>query len=260
MENKQDRRPRFLLSNDDGAAANGLKVLLEIVKPLGDTTVVAPNKGNSGQGHAVTLSRPLYLRKIDTPLLDEFYTCSGTPADCVKIGIHEVVEHKPDFIFSGVNHGSNSSISVVYSGTMAAAIEGCLNGIPSIGFSLLDHSHDADFSGVERYGAAIVENLIKNGLPKGTCLNVNFPAIPADEIKGVKICRQTRGRWNEKFVKRQDPRGHDYYWLTGHYDNFEPDADDTDEWALANNYIAIVPITIDWTSSFAMRELKSWKF
>jgi len=171
-----------------------------------------------------------------------------------------LLPRKPDYLVSGINHGSNASISVLYSGTMGVAIEGCLNGIPSIGFSVLDHSSNADFSIAKTYIGSIFKNVMENGLPSGTCLNVNFPVVPLNQIKGVKVCRQTKGVWKEEFEKRKDPHNSDYYWLTGDFNNFEPDANDTDEWALANNYISIVPILVDLTSNLGIKHLSNWKY
>jgi 5'-nucleotidase len=188
------------------------------------------------------------------------YSCNGTPVDCIKLALNKLLNRMPDMILAGINHGSNSSSSVVYSGTMAAAIEGCLNGIPSVGFSLLDFSPDAEFKGVVGYADAIIENVIHKGLPEGTCLNVNFPVNHTNEIKGVKICRQNKGVWREEFDQRTDPQNRDYYWLTGEYINLEPEAGDTDEWALKNGYVSVVPVQVDFTSYESLVYLKSWEY
>jgi len=241
------REPLILISNDDGYRAKGLEALIQMAKPLGRVVVVAPSEGRSGMSHAITIKDPLRIRRQKRTDDVELYSVNGTPVDCIKLAMSQVLKTTPDIILSGVNHGSNSSVSVFYSGTMGAAIEGCLYGIPSIGFSLLDFMPDADFTGAVEYGKPIIESVLANGLKRGVCLNVNFPAIPAEEIKGVRVCRQNMGTWREEFDKRTDPRGIDYYWLTGYFHNEEPEATDTDEYALANGYVSVVPIRADLT-------------
>lgn len=241
------REPLILVSNDDGYRAKGIEALIEMAKPLGRVVVVAPSEGCSGMSHAITIKRPLRIRKHKRNDDVEMYSVSGTPVDCVKIAMNQVIKGMPDIVLSGINHGSNSSVSVFYSGTMGAAIEGCLYGIPAIGFSLLDYLPDADFSAAVRFGRPIIESVLAKGLKKGVCLNVNFPAIPFEEIRGVKVCRQNLGTWREEFEKRTDPRGVDYFWLTGYYQNDEPEATDTDEYALANGYVSVVPVRVDLT-------------
>ena len=243
---KTNKRPLILVSNDDGVNAKGLKNLIEVVKPYGDIVVVAPEMSESGMSHAISFKNPIRLNKLKEYENVKIYSCTGTPVDCVKLALNQVVERKPDFLVSGINHGSNASISVIYSGTMGAAIEGCLNGIPSVGFSILSHAKDADFSLSRKYSQQIFEKVLKHGLPQGVCLNINFPVIDIDDLKGIKVCRQARGIWKEEFDKRIDPNNRDYYWLTGNFNNFEPDAEDTDEWALNNNYASIVPINVDF--------------
>lgn len=241
------REPLILISNDDGYRAKGLEALIQMAKPLGRVVVVAPSEGRSGMSHAITIKDPLRIRRQKRTDDVELYSVNGTPVDCIKLAMSQVLKTTPDIILSGVNHGSNSSVSVFYSGTMGAAIEGCLYGIPSIGFSLLDFMPDADFTGAVEYGKPIIESVLANGLKRGVCLNVNFPAIPAEELKGVRVCRQNMGTWREEFEKRTDPRGIDYYWLTGYFHNEEPEATDTDEYALANGYVSVVPIRADLT-------------
>ncbi len=241
------REPLILISNDDGYRAKGLEALIQMAKPLGRVVVVAPSEGRSGMSHAITIKDPLRIRRQKRTDDVELYSVNGTPVDCIKLAMSQVLKTTPDIILSGINHGSNSSVSVFYSGTMGAAIEGCLYGIPSIGFSLLDFMPDADFTGAVEYGRPIIESVLANGLKRGVCLNVNFPAIPADELKGVRVCRQNMGTWREEFDKRTDPRGIDYYWLTGYFHNEEPEATDTDEYALANGYVSVVPIRADLT-------------
>jgi len=254
------KKPLILLSNDDGVNAKGLQELIELLKPFGELIVVAPEKGESGKSHAITINNPVRVSKIISDNNITIYSCTGTPVDAVKLAINQLLPRKPDFLVSGINHGSNASISVIYSGTMGAAIEGCLNGIPSIGFSVLDHSEDADFSVAKAFIGTIFKNVIEKNLPIGTCLNVNFPNVSIKKIKGIRICRQTRGVWKEEYEKRIDPHNGEYYWLTGDFHNFEPNAKDTDEWALANNYIAIVPIQVDLTSYEAIKKIRDWTY
>ena len=257
---KEKTVPLILITNDDGVQAKGLKTLVDIVKPLGEVMVVAPTESRSGMSHAITVKHPIRVKKLKEEPNFTMLCCNGTPVDCVKLALNTLLDRKPDLILSGINHGSNSSASILYSGTMAAALEGCLNGIPSIGFSLLDYSPDAEFKGTVRYISEIINKALASGIPTGTCLNVNFPVIPIEEIKGVKICKQTRGVWKEEFDKRQDPRNRNYYWLTGQFINFESDDEDTDEWALRNKYISIVPVKVDFTSYEAIDRLKKWDF
>jgi 5'-nucleotidase len=258
--NSNKRAPIILITNDDGFQAKGLGALIEMAKPFGRIVVVAPDEGNSGMSHAITIKHPLRLRNHKRTDGVEIYSVNGTPVDCVKLAMNQVLKSQPDMILSGVNHGSNSSVSVFYSGTMAAVIEGCLYGIPSIGFSLLDYTADADFTGVVKYGKPIIESILESGLKKGTCLNVNFPAIPTNDIKGIKACRQNMGTWREEFDKRTDPRGIDYFWLTGYYHNEEPNATDTDEFALSKGYVSIVPININLTDNDELERLKGMSF
>jgi len=252
-------KPVILVVNDDGIASPGIRCLIDTMKHLGDVFVMAPDKPQSGMGHAITINEPLRITKvvIDKEIVE--YKCNGTPVDCVKLAMHKVLPHRPDLIVAGVNHGSNSTISVIYSGTMAAAIEGAIEGIPAIGFSLLDYSVDADFSACHDYIKTITENVILHGLPEGVCFNVNIPAIPRKEIKGIKICRQAKAIWVEKFDERQDPHNLYYYWLTGYLKNNE-NKNDTDEWALENGYVSIVPTQIDLTSYNTIALIKNWKF
>ena len=255
---KENKRPLILVTNDDGYYAGGFKALIEIAKTFGDVVAVAPEVGNSGMSHAITIKVPIRLRLLDKTEGLALYACSGTPADCIKLAINQVLDRKPDLVLSGVNHGSNSSISLIYSGTMAGAIEGCLNGIDSVGLSLLDFARDANFQASVVYGKRIVSEVLRNGLPKGTCLNVNIPEGNVDEIKGVKVCRQNKGRWVEEFEKRTDPRGSNYFWLTGYYCNDEPESTDTDEAALNNKYVSIVPVKVDLSDYVMINTLNGW--
>ncbi len=250
-------KPLILVSNDDGYNAKGISNLIELVKPYGEVLVVAPEKGESGMSHAITIKRPLRLTKIHEEKDLRIYSCSGTPVDSVKLALNQLLDRKPDILVSGINHGSNASISVIYSGTMGAVIEGCFNGIPSIGFSVCDHDKNADFNLAVKYSKIIFEDVLKNGLPPGICLNVNYPVIDIDKVKGIKVCRQTNGVWKEEFEKRTDPYGENYYWLTGSFRNAEPENTKTDEWALANNYVAVVPVKVDLTAENFINDLQS---
>jgi len=256
MNIEKQNLPLILLTNDDGIQAKGLEWLIEIVKPFGKIIVVAPEKAQSGMSNAITIHTPVRATFVNEKDNIKFYSCNGTPVDCIKLGLHQLLDTKPDFIVSGINHGSNASISIIYSGTMGAVIEGCINGIPSIGFSLSDYSKVADFKAAAHFGRKIFQKILNHGLPKYTCLNVNVPKVQIEDIKGIKVCRQAKGAWKEEYDKRIDPQNGVYYWLTGDFDNFEPDADDTDEWALRNNYVSIVPISIDFTSYTAIEYLK----
>ena len=254
------KRPLILVTNDDGINAPGIRTLISVVKDIGDVIVVAPNSPQSGMGHAITINSTLHSSRI-TPKNSEIieYSCSGTPADCVKLAINELMPRKPDLCVSGINHGSNSSINVIYSGTMSAAIEAGIEGVPAIGFSLLDYSWNADFSQSKDFIRKITLNALNNGIPKGVVLNVNIPAVKKSDIKGVKICRQAKAYWVEEFDKRKNPLGQEYYWLTGKFVN-KDQGEDTDEWALKNNYISIVPVEFDLTAHHAIQDLNQWDF
>ena len=254
------KRPLILVTNDDGINAPGIRTLISVIKDIGDVIVVAPDSPQSGMGHAITINSTLHSSRI-TPKNSEIieYSCSGTPADCVKLAINELMPRKPDLCVSGINHGSNSSINVIYSGTMSAAIEAGIEGVPAIGFSLLDYSWNADFSQSKDFIRKITLNALNNGIPKGVVLNVNIPSIKKSDIKGVKICRQAKAYWVEEFDKRKNPLGQEYYWLTGKFVN-KDQGEDTDEWALKNNYISIVPVEFDLTAHHAIQGLNEWDF
>jgi len=254
------KRPLILVTNDDGINAPGIRTLISVIKDIGDVIVVAPDSPQSGMGHAITINSTLHSSRI-TPKNSEIieYSCSGTPADCVKLAINELMPRKPDLCVSGINHGSNSSINVIYSGTMSAAIEAGIEGVPAIGFSLLDYSWNADFSQSKDFIRKITLNALNNGIPKGVVLNVNIPAVKKSDIKGVKICRQAMAYWVEEFDKRKNPLGQEYYWLTGKFVN-KDQGEDTDEWALSNNYISIVPVEFDLTAHHAIQGLNEWDF
>lgn len=240
----------IFVTNDDGVNARGLGKLIEVVREFGHVVVVAPETSQSGMAHAITMGHPLYLRAVRKEPGLEVYACSGTPVDCVKMALdHLLKDQKIDLVCSGINHGSNAAINVLYSGTMGAAIEGGFYDVPSIGFSLTDHSENADFEAAGNYAREIIAGILENKPPVPLCLNVNIPLGKPSEIKGIKVCRQCRGYWREEFFCRKDPRGKDYYWLTGEFQNAEPDASDTDEWALAHGYVSVVPIQVDLTNS-----------
>jgi 5'-nucleotidase len=252
-------RPLILVTNDDGITAPGIKALVEVMNTIGDVCVVAPDRPQSGMGHAITINDTLYVDKIKLHenTAQQEYSCSGTPVDCVKIAVNEILKRKPDLCVSGVNHGSNSSINVIYSGTMSAAVEAGTLGIPSIGFSLLDYSMEADFEPAKKYIKQIVEECLENGLPKGVVLNVNIPKLSEEEIKGMKVCRQANAHWEEEFDKRTNPLGREYYWLTGKFVNNDK-GEDTDEWALEHGYISVVPVQFDLTAHHAIQEINTW--
>jgi 5'-nucleotidase len=247
----------ILITNDDGIDAKGIHALVEAMSPLGKIVVIAPKEPQSGMSQAITVKHPLRVKKVFVKGF-EGYAVNGTPTDCVKLGFNQILNRKPDLLVSGINHGSNSSTSIMYSGTLGAALEGCLNGIPSIGFSLISFDPDADFSAAINYSRRIASMVLEKGLPKYIGLNVNIPYIGEDKIKGIKICRQTLGYWQEEFERRIDPAGRDYYWLTGQFYNHEPDAIDTDEWALSNNYVAVVPVRTDMTCYTTIEIIKNW--
>ena len=255
---RKKEKPVILVTNDDGITAPGIRNLVEAVRHLGKIVVVAPDKPQSGMGHAITIGSPLRLTKVNAFEGVESYQCNGTPVDCVKLAVDKVLHRKPDLCVSGINHGANHSINVIYSGTMSAAVEAAIESIPAIGFSLLDFSIEANFEGARKYASIIVENLLKMKLDKHMVLNVNFPAIPVGEIKGIMFCRQAYAKYEEDFIERSDPHGRTYYWLTGEFVNFDP-GKDTDVWALANNYVSVVPVQFDMTNYVLKTKLeKSW--
>jgi 5'-nucleotidase len=252
------KKPLILVTNDDGVTAPGIRALIAVMKTLGEVVVVAPDSPQSATGHAITLNNTLYVNKIDIdPDVAQEYSCSGTPVDCVKFAVNEILRRKPDLCVSGVNHGSNSSINVIYSGTMSAAVEAGIEGIPAIGFSLLDYNWNADFEPVKAFIKKITQQVLDHGLPAGVILNVNFPKLPEKEIRGIKVCRQAKAMWQEKFDKRTNPMGRDYYWLSGKFVN-QDNGEDTDEWALANGYVSLVPVQFDLTAHHAMQTLNGW--
>lgn len=254
------KKPLILITNDDGITAPGIRTLIEVMLEIGEVVVVAPDSPQSGMGHAITINDTLFCDPVavDPSATHKEYSCSGTPADCVKLANQQILERKPDICVSGINHGSNSSINVIYSGTMSAAVEAGVEGIPAIGFSLLDYTLNANFEPCKSYIKSITEQVLQNGLPNGIVLNVNFPKLSASEIKGTKICRQAKANWVEDFDKRTNPMGRDYYWLSGEFVNHDKGTD-TDEWALANGYVSIVPVQFDLTAHHFIQDLNSWE-
>ena len=240
-------RPVILVTNDDGITSPGIRRLVDAVRPLGEVYVVAPDSPQSGMGHAITIEDPLRLEPVS--LFDDItaYQCTGTPVDCVKLAVDKVLHRKPDLCVSGINHGSNSSINVIYSGTMSAAMEAAITGIPAVGFSLLAYDWGADMTASHHYARNIAREVLEKGLPDHGLLNVNIPALPLEEIKGAKFCRQADAKWQEEFNERIDPRGRQYFWLTGKFVNFDK-GNDTDVWALEHGYVSIVPVLYDFTA------------
>lgn len=254
------KKPLILVTNDDGITAPGIRTLIEVMNTLGDVIVVAPDSPQSAKGHAITVDSTLYVEQIEVPNGTHLeYTCSGTPADCVKLAVREILDRRPDICVSGINHGSNSSINVIYSGTMSAAIEAGIEGIPAIGFSLLNYKWSAKFNACKSFVKIITENVLQHGLQDGVVLNVNIPDIPETDIKGIKVCRQARANWVEEFDKRKNPQGRDYYWLTGKFVNLDGGID-TDEWALEHNYVSLVPVQFDLTAHHFIKHLDTWNF
>lgn len=245
-------RPLVLITNDDGIKAGGLKALVEMAMKYADVVVVAPNQSYSGMSHSITIKIPLYAKMIREKEGFKLYKINGTPVDCIKLSVNTLLSRRPDFVLSGINHGSNASASIHYSGTMGAAREAALLGIPAIGFSLLDHSYEADFTAAAYFAEQIFLKALRMGMEPGSYWNVNIPT--GNKLNGIKVCRQANGRWMEQFIEREDPRRRKYYWLTGYYQNLEPEATDTDEYWLANDYVAVVPCTLDATNH---GELKS---
>ena len=254
--NMENQRPLILISNDDGIIAKGISELIKFLRPLGEIVVMAPDAPRSGNACALTVTEPIHYQLLRKDVGLTVYKCSGTPADCVKLAFHTVLDRKPDLVVGGINHGDNSSVNVHYSGTMGVVIEGCLKGVPSIGFSLCNHAPDADFEPSGEYIREIARKVLEKGLPPLTCLNVNFP--DTKELKGVKICEQAKGQWTnewENFAHRGDAH---YYWLTGEFEESEKENEKSDHWALANGYVAVTPTTVDVTAYGLMDELKTW--
>jgi 5'-nucleotidase len=255
-ERMSNSKPLILITNDDGYHAKGIVSLTEAMKGLGEIVVFAPDSPRSGMSNAISTSNPLRARLIHQEEGLTSYICNGTPVDCVKLALNEFVDRKPDLLVSGINHGSNAGISVLYSGTMGAAIEGCVFEVPSIGFSLCDFMPDADFTATTEVARSLAIKVLEEGLPKGVCLNVN---VPVGKIKGVKVTTQTQGKWVNEYHRSKDGAGRDVFWMTGNFENWEEENENNDEWALANGYAAIVPVKIDMTAYDFVPELQKWE-
>lgn len=239
-------KPLILVSNDDGIYANGVHELVAILTTIGDVVCVCPESPQSGMSMALTVNSPLRVKRLDDYMGAEMYKVSGTPVDCIKMAVDNLLSRRPDIVVSGINHGSNAAINVVYSGTMGAAFEGTAYGIPSIGFSLTDHSENADFKPCYPVVERLVNLVLEKGLPEGVCLNVNMPH-GVKNFRGVRVVRGCRGRWNDSYVEYLDPAHRTFYWLAGKFENDEPDNTDTDEWCLANGYVSVVPVMLERT-------------
>lgn len=251
------KRPLILISNDDGYQAKGIRCLVDMVKEMGDVIVCAPEGPRSGFSCAFSATTPLHLTLRHREPGVEIWSSNGTPVDCVKLALHEIVDRRPDLILGGINHGDNGSVNSHYSGTMGVVMEGCMKYIPSVAYSLCDHRDDADFEPLRPYVKRFTRQVLDEGLPKGVCLNVNFPL--AESFSGVRVCRMAQGTWSNEVTKCHHPRGYDYYWMVGHYVNDEPQQDDTDNWALQHGYVAITPTTFDVTAYEALRRMKDWE-
>jgi len=248
-------RPLIFITNDDSLHAKGIAALVDAARSFGEVVVIAPDKPQSGMGHAITINHPLRLEKSDIFHGIDAFACSGTPVDCVKLGVYEVLHRKPDLVLSGINHGANSSTNVLYSGTMSAAVEGAMEHIPSIGFSYCDYDPDADFSAAQWVASQLIPKVLEKGLPTGVCLNVNIPKGSVNELKGIKVCRQAYAFWEDRFDKRLDQFGRPYYWLTGTFDERE-DATDTDLYYLDEGFATVVPTQFDLTAHQTIQSLK----
>ena len=253
MENK---RPLILISNDDGYQAKGINVLIDILRPLADLVVCAPDGARSGYSCAFSAEVPLRLTLQRREEGVEVWSSNGTPVDCVKLALSQLVERRPDMVVGGINHGDNGSVNSHYSGTMGVVMEGCMKYIPSVAFSLCDHRPDADFEPLVPYVLKYTRYVLEHGLPRGVCLNVNFPLVEGRGYRGVRVCRMAQGSWTNEITTCHHPRGYDYHWMVGHYRNDEPEAEDTDNWALTHGYVAITPTTFDVTAYEAMSELQ----
>jgi len=248
------KKIKILVTNDDGITAPGIRFLIDVMKEFGEITVMAPNKPQSGTSHSITFADPLRIKTIAETKYYKEYSCNGTPVDCIKLGENVAMSQKPDLVVSGVNHGSNASINVIYSGTMAAVIEACIDGVPSIGFSLDNYDEAANLEPSRPFIQSIVKGIIENGIQKGICLNVNIPNI--NQIKGIKVCRQGKASWKEGFDSRVNPRGESYHWLTGSFVVDDENDEGSDLKALKEGYISLVPIHIDMTAYKAMDDFK----
>lgn len=252
------KRPLILVTNDDSIVSPGIRTLINVMKELGDVVVVAPDSPQSAMGHAITINNTLHIDKVNLDSdLEHEYSCSGTPVDCVKLAVREILKRKPDLCVSGINHGSNSSINVIYSGTMSATVEAGIEGIPAIGFSHVEYGWETNLEPIKKYVKKIAHEVLTNGLPEGVVLNVNFPKNNKGDIKGIKVCRQAKAMWMEEFDKRTNPQGKEYYWLSGKFVN-QDKGHDTDEHALEEGYVSVVPVQFDLTAHHAIQTLNNW--
>ena len=252
----ETKKPLILISNDDGYQAKGINELIRMVRDYGDVLVCAPDGPRSGQACAFSATVPLTLTLKHQESGVQIWACNGSPVDCVKMALAELCPRKPDLVIGGINHGDNASVNTHYSGTMGVTLEGCMKYIPSIAFSICDYRADADFTPLEPYIRKMTQQVLAEGLPQGVCMNVNFPVVTT--YKGVRICRMSRGTWLNEVTRCHHPRGYDYWWMVGQYQNDEPEAEDTDRWALDNGYVAITPTRVDVTAYEAMEELKKF--
>lgn len=252
----KNNKPLILISNDDGYRAKGINSLVEMIGDMGYIIVCAPDSARSGFSCAFSALPPLQLKLHKKTDNLEIWSCSGTPVDCVKMALSELCPRYPDMVIGGINHGDNASVNAHYSGTMGVTLEGCMKHIPSVAFSLCDHSEDADFEPLRDIIRYVTAKTLADGLPQGTCLNVNFPLRPV--FNGVRVCRMAKGTWDKEVVSMPHPRGFDVYWLTGEYTNDEPEAEDTDNWALTHGYVAITPTRIDVTDYEMIKQMRNW--
>lgn len=250
-------RPLILISNDDGYQSKGLHALIDMVEAMADVVVCAPDGPRSGMSCAFSANVPLTIERHADYHNAQIWSCNGTPVDCVKIALDQIVNRTPDMVIGGINHGDNASVNTHYSGTMGVTLEGCMKYIPSVAFSLCDHRADADFSPLAPYIEHITRQVLQKGLPPGVCLNVNFPLSENGRFRGVRVCRMARGRWINELVSCHHPRGYDYHWMVGEYVNDEPDVDDTDNWSLRHGYVAVTPTRIDVTAYDHMEQIKA---
>jgi 5'-nucleotidase len=253
-----EQKPLIFVTNDDGISAKGIRSLHEVMVEFGDVVLIAPDSPQSGMGHAITIHDPIRMKVSDLYGSTEAYSCSGTPVDCVKLGVYEVMHRKPDLLVSGVNHGANTATNVLYSGTMSAAVEGSMEGIPSIGFSLDSFDGDADFSVAQDVARSVVSGVLENGMPEGVCFNVNVPDVDKNQHQGIKVCRQAHAFWEDRFDKREDQFGNPYYWLTGNFTDVGK-TEDTDLFWIEQGFSTRVTTKFDMTSYKAVEKIKNWK-
>jgi 5'-nucleotidase len=258
VKKAREEQPVILITNDDDITSPGIRALVDAVKDFGRVVVVAPDKPQSGMGHAITIGSPLRMRKMDLFGDIESWQTTGTPVDCVKLAVDKVLHRKPDVCLSGINHGANHSINVLYSGTMSAAMEASIEGIPSIGFSMMDYSYDTDLSAAKQIVSKIVKEVMSKKQEKHFLLNVNIPSGSMEDIKGIKLCKQAYAKYEEDFMERIDPHKKKYYWLTGVFKNFDK-SKDTDVWALKHNYVSVVPVQFDLTNYKLKAQLEKSK-